>query len=84
MKSKNRLINLIIILISISFGLILCEFLGKKIGLGDPVLYNEDDIVGYRLQPKQKKIRRGSKISTDLNISFSSLYISITFVFLKR
>ena len=66
MKFKNLFTNLLIFLISVSFGLILCEFIGKKIGLGDPVLYIEDDIIGYRLKPKQNKIRRKkSKITTD-------------------
>lgn len=58
--------NSLISLLSILFGFILCEFVGKKIGLGDPVIYKKDNIVGYRLMPNQKKIRRNkSKIYTD-------------------
>ena len=44
----------------------MCELLARKIGLGDPILYNKDSIVGYRLQANQSKVRRrGSMVTSD-------------------
>ena len=66
MNLKKFCSNSLISILSIVFGLILCEFVGKKMGLGDPVIYKKDNIVGYRLMPNQRKIRRNkSKIYTD-------------------
>ena len=66
MHFKKFCSNSIISFLSILFGLILSELAGIKMGLGDPVIYKRDNIVGYRLMPNQKKIRRNnSKIYTD-------------------
>ncbi len=66
MNLKKICSNSLITFLSILFGLILCELAGIIIGLGDPVIYKKDNIVGYRLMPNQKKIRRNnSKINTD-------------------
>ena len=47
-------------------GLIICEITGRFIGLGNPILYEIDPIVGYRLKPNQKVKRLKNKfITTD-------------------
>ncbi len=63
---KKSLLNLILTLISFLIGLILCEITGRFIGLGNPILYEIDPIVGYRLKPNQKVRRLKNKyINTD-------------------
>lgn len=66
MNFKRFGINTVLFLSSISFGIIICELAGRFIGLGNPVLYKTDTLVGYRLSPNQSNKRfRGATISTD-------------------
>lgn len=66
MKIKNLLINFILTSTSIGFGIIICELIGKSVGLGDPLIYEHDPIVGYRLKKLQSKTRfHGAKVSSD-------------------
>ena len=66
MNLKRLITNIIISSISISFGIIICEFAGRSLGLGNPLLYKEDRLVGYRLRPNQSKKRlKNSIVSTD-------------------
>lgn len=66
MNFKRIVTNSLITSLSVLIGIIFCEFIGRKIGLGDPVIYVKDDISGYRLKPNQNKIRRRlAEISTD-------------------
>ena len=55
MKFGKLLINSIISLISISLGIIIIEFLARNLGLGNPLLYQVDSIVGFRLKIQQEK-----------------------------
>ena len=36
--------------------------LGKKFGLGKPLIYEKSRLTGYNIQPNQKIIRRGNEI----------------------
>ena len=66
MKLKNFILNLFTTLISISLGFVILEFFARSFGLGNPLLYREDSLVGYRLKPNQSKLRRkNSKVTTD-------------------
>ncbi|AIQ94751.1 SGNH/GDSL hydrolase family protein [Prochlorococcus sp. MIT 0604] len=63
---KKIVINAFLITFSIAIGLFFCELFGRFVGLGDPLIYEEDPLVGYRLRPNQKKIgRNNSNISID-------------------
>ena len=65
MKFGKIITNTIISFISISLGIIIIELLARNLGLGNPLLYKLDPIVGYRLKPNQSKIRRNkSKVSS--------------------
>ena len=56
----------IVISISVFIGIIFCEITGRIIGLGKPILYNIDSLVGYRLKPNQRVRRFQNKyITTD-------------------
>ena len=66
MKFGKILINTIISLISISVGIIITELFARNLGLGNPLLYKSDSIIGYRLKPNQSKIRRNkSRVTSD-------------------
>tara|TARA_Y100001968_G_scaffold308967_1_gene328330 strand:+ start:571 stop:1524 length:954 start_codon:yes stop_codon:yes gene_type:complete len=66
MNLKRLITNILLSSISISFGIIVCEFAGRSFGLGNPLLYKEDELVGYRLRPNQNKKRlKNSFVSTD-------------------
>ena len=66
MKSYKIIFNLLMTITSIFFGILICEFAARKIGLGTPLLYETDNIVGYRLKPNQSVIRRNkAKVTTD-------------------
>ena len=66
MKFRKILINTIISLISLGVGIIITELFARNLGLGNPLLYKSDSIVGYRLKPNQSKIRRNkSKVTSD-------------------
>ena len=56
----------IVISISVFIGIIFCEITGRIIGLGKPILYEDDSLVGYRLKPNQRVRRFQNKyITTD-------------------
>ena len=64
MKIKNLFFNSILIFTSLGFGILVCELIGRYIGLGNPVLYERDSIVGYRLRKLQSKTRfKGAQVS---------------------
>ena len=66
MKIKKISTNIAISLISIFAGIFICEVFARIIGLGNPVLYKKDSIIGYRLKPNQSKVRRKrSRITSD-------------------
>ena len=66
MINKNIIGKVSISLLSIFFGLLIAEFFAKSLGLGNPLLYIPDNLVGYRLKPNQSKYRRrGALVSTD-------------------
>ena len=53
---------LIILLLTALTGKIFDIFLKKHYGLGDPVLYEDSKIVGYKIKPSQKLKRLGNNI----------------------
>ena len=66
MKLKSKILNSSLMVISIVIGIVLIEFIGSFIGLGNPVLYEPDQLVGYRLRPNQSQKRRNNaKVTTD-------------------
>ena len=66
MNLKILITNILISSISISFWIIVCEFAGRSLGLGNPLLFKEDWLVGYRLRPNHNKKRlRNSLVLTD-------------------
>ena len=67
MKSKRKLlVNLSLIFIALGLGIFVCEQIGRYLGLGNPIIYKTDPIVGYRLKELQSKKRfKGAKVSSD-------------------
>ena len=66
MNFKRFAINISILLSSVSLGIVICEFAGRFIGLGNPLLYKSDSLVGYRLRPNQSNKRfQNSIVTTD-------------------
>lgn len=66
MFNKSIIGKLSISLFSIFIGILFSELFAKRLGLGNPVLYISDNIVGYRLKPNQSKYRRrGALVSTN-------------------
>ncbi len=66
MKISKLFVNTLLTFTSIFLGILFCELAGRKLGLGKPILYKPDTLVGYRLKPNQSVIRmRNSKIKTD-------------------
>lgn len=58
--------NCLLLFASIFFGVFFSELAGIFIGLGNPLLYKEDPLVGYRLKPNQAKRRlKKSIVTTD-------------------
>ncbi len=58
--------NVLLFLASLSFGILICELAGRFIGLGNPLLYKSDKLVGYRLRPNQSNKRfQNAMVSTD-------------------
>ena len=56
----------LLFLASISFGIIICELAGRFIGLGNPLIYKSDSLVGYRLSPNQSNKRfQNATVTTD-------------------
>jgi len=65
MNLKN-LNNTFLISFSILLGFLICEFFAIKLGLGNPLLYKDDKLIGYRLRANQTKKRfQNSKITID-------------------
>ena len=64
MINKKIIFNISISILSVLIGITLSEFLAKKLGLGNPILYNSDPLVGYRLKPNQSKLRRANSLVT--------------------
>lgn len=66
MNFKRFASKILILLSSVSLGILICEFAGRFIGLGNPLLYKSDSLVGYRLRPNQSNKRlQNSTVSTD-------------------
>ncbi len=66
MKISKIILNTFISLTSIFLGIFICELAARKIGLGNPILYKADTLVGYRLKPNQSVVRRKkANITTD-------------------
>ncbi len=66
MKFRTFISNFFLLSLSIAFGIFISELIGKNIGLGDPILYKEDNLVGYRLRPNQSKKRlNNANVSSD-------------------
>ena len=56
----------LLLLSSISFGIFICEVTARFIGLGNPLIYQADSVVGYRLRPNQNNKRfKNATVSTD-------------------
>ena len=66
MKLSKIILNTFISFTSVFLGIFICELSAKRIGLGNPILYKDDNLVGYRLRPNQSLVRRkGANITTD-------------------
>ena len=66
MNFKRFGTSTLLFLASISFGIIICELAGRFIGLGNPLIYKSDSLVGYRLRPNQSNKRfQNAMVSTD-------------------
>ena len=66
MLNKSFIEKASISLISIFLGILIAELFAKSLGLGNPLLYDPDNLVGYRLKPNQSKYRRrGALVSTN-------------------
>ena len=46
MKLKSKILNTSLVFFSILFGIVFIEILGSFIGLGNPLLYEADQLVG--------------------------------------
>ena len=58
--------NILFVPILLLMGIIISESIGRLLGLGKPLLYTKDPLVGYRLQPNQNNRRRkNSTVTTD-------------------
>ena len=66
MLNKSIIEKASISLLSIFLGVLIAELFAKRLGLGNPLLYEPDNLVGYRLKPNQSKYRRrGALVSTN-------------------
>ena len=66
MNLKRFSLKIFLFFLSIITGLIACEYFARKLGLGNPLLYKVDPLVGYRLKANQNIIRRrGARVSTN-------------------
>ena len=64
MKYKKLVYNLLFLPSLFLMGIILSESTGRLLGLGKPLLYRKDPLVGYRLQPNQNNRRRNNAMVT--------------------
>ena len=55
---KRKIGNFLVAGLSVFLGVAVCEVGARIIGLGRPILYTPDDLVGYRPKPSQTEIRR--------------------------
>lgn len=55
---KNNICNFLIVGLSVLIGIAVCESGARIIGLGRPILYTSDNLVGYRPRPSQSELRR--------------------------
>ena len=69
-KYNNIFTNIFLFTFSIILGITACEILGRVMGLGDPVLYYADSLIGYRLKPNQKVKRFKNSYITVNNEGF--------------
>ena len=53
MESKEKFYRLFLVLFSIIIGISSIEICARYLGLGKPLLYTSDSLVGYRLKPNQ-------------------------------
>ena len=59
-------VKALLLLSSISFGIFICEVASRFLGLGNPIIYQADSLVGYRLRPNQNNKRfNNATVSTD-------------------
>lgn len=66
MNIKVLIKNIFIVSFSFLLGIAICEFFGRIIGLGNPILYEADRLIGYRLKANQNIKRfNNSEITTD-------------------
>ena len=62
----KKFINIFLLSLSILLGVLIFEILARKLGLGNPLLYKNDELIGYRLRANQIKKRFAkSTITTD-------------------
>ena len=62
----KKLNNIFIISFSILVGVLICEIIARTLGLGNPLIYKNDVLVGYRLRANQSKKRfANANITTD-------------------
>ena len=62
MLNKSIIEKASISLLSIFLGILIAELFAKRLGLGNPLLYDSDNLVGYRLKPNQSKYRRRGEL----------------------
>lgn len=66
MNLKEKFLGFSLISFSIISGIFLVECLAWYLGLGNPLLYEPDPLVGYRLKPSQsKKRRKNAKVTSN-------------------
>ena len=63
MKFNEKILKSFLILFSIILGISFIEIFARFLGLGSPLLYDSDSLVGYRLKPNQFQKRRKRRIS---------------------
>ena len=64
-KYKFFFKNKSLFLFSIILGVTTCEIVARLIGLGDPILYDADPLIGYRLKPNQRTKRLKNSNTTE-------------------
>lgn len=61
---KKRLLAILCALLSIGIGILIVELLSKFLGLGTPLLYEEDHLIGFRPRPNQMISRKKNTMVT--------------------
>jgi len=85
MNFKNNMFKLILLIFSVTLGISISEIFARYLGLGNPLLYFSDPLVGYRLKPNQSEKRRnkafvtsdfeGFRIDPDIKLDPKSKFI---------